>query len=1034
MPEATLLGRDADLATLDALLDAAASGCGALAVVSGEAGLGKSALLDEALSRAAARGFSIVEGRAWEFADAPPLFPLSAALRSVGIDVAEARAGGDQGAFLLWERVLEALAAVSEEAPVLWSVEDLHAADLQSIDVLTFLARPLRALRAVVLVTLRLEDARLDERARERLTRMKRDGAHLALEPLAPAEVVALARRSAGFEIPADVVNQLADLAGGNPLFVVEYARALAAARGHPGALATPPPTVRKLTLERTRWLPDATQRALEAAAVIGREFSGAVTGRVLGLLAARAIEGVLPALRSGLVIETAPGQFRFRHALIRDAIYEAIPPTERAALHARVAEALQSGTDSTDARMTRAHHALLALPSLDARVVTDLVEQSEALLEAQGAHDRAFTLRLRADAARRDGLLPPASSEHMLDSARLAQTAGRFAQSRRLCEELLARGRSGADPVLIARTALVLGSSLRPAVVDPVLTGALREADAGLDQSEARLHCLVRARLAAALQPAPEPEEPMGMARRAIETARTFGDAELLRDVLFFAGSALTDYAPADERLVCAEELLALAERSFDHPRTLTACARLGMDRLLNGDFDAFSALVDRALHVCDALGRAPRHRWRPLLTASMRAATLGQFAESERLTVEARELGSHCDDPALTVSGWMHRLCVQRLQRLDDVVAGQMDDLQQQTAAMGDSGIGHVLRAMMLSRAEDVAGTARALWQAIPHRARVSNEPDAAFMLAEATALAGSEAERRRVYHELLARPGVDAVMGHIFIMYDGPVSRLSGLLAASLGDLATAEKDLRRALTVAKQRYHSPWVAQIEYELGKTLAAVGRLDDARACFVAAAEGAAALSMPGLLDAAQRRIGEQPAPKATTSGLALEREGEVWLLRHGEHSIRVRDSRGMHLLARLVERAGEEIHVLALVSEGRTAESDAGEHLDDLARDRYRARLRELESEIDAAESGADLGRLDRLRTERDVLVLELSRAFGLGGKARRAGSATERARVNVRKRLKQAIEQVAAADTALGTYLERALRTGAFCSFRP
>ena len=105
----------------------------------------------------------------------------------------------------------------------------------------------------------------------------------------------------------------------------------------------------------------------------------------------------------------------------------------------------------------------------------------------------------------------------------------------------------------------------------------------------------------------------------------------------------------------------------------------------------------------------------------------------------------------------------------------------------------------------------------------------------------------------------------------------------------------------------------------------------------------------------------------------------------------VRVKDSRGMQLLARLVERPDEEIHVLVLASDegGSMAETSAGDQLDERARREYKTRLADLEEDIVEAERNADRGRLEKLRREADALKSELARAVGLGGKSRQAGS---------------------------------------------
>jgi hypothetical protein len=257
--------------------------------------------------------------------------------------------------------------------------------------------------------------------------------------------------------------------------------------------------------------------------------------------------------------------------------------------------------------------------------------------------------------------------------------------------------------------------------------------------------------------------------------------------------------------------------------------------------------------------------------------------------------------------------------------------------------------------------------------------------------------------------------------------------GLLDASLGDLASAETRLREAHALAVARRHAPWVAQIGWELAKVLRAARREDEARSLGEESLRIARELGMTGLV----KNAGGVEEPRA--AGVTIERSGATWRVVRGAIAVTVKDSRGMQLLARLVERPDEEIHVLALASdEGAPApESSAGEMLDDRARTAYRARLAEIDAELEDAErtGGADHDtRVAKHRGEKEAILAELARAVGLGGRARQAGSSTERARVNVQRRVKDAIARIGEADAALGGYFERAVRTGTFCCFRP
>jgi hypothetical protein len=166
------------------------------------------------------------------------------------------------------------------------------------------------------------------------------------------------------------------------------------------------------------------------------------------------------------------------------------------------------------------------------------------------------------------------------------------------------------------------------------------------------------------------------------------------------------------------------------------------------------------------------------------------------------------------------------------------------------------------------------------------------------------------------------------------------------------------------------------------------------------------------------------------------LQRGGEIWRIERGAEQANVKDSRGMRLLARLIEQPGVEVHVLALASDDGTSvpESTAGEVIDDRARTAYRRRVAEIAKQLDDAARAGDTRRAANLEHEQKALQAELARASGLGGRARQTGSATERARINVQKRMKDAITRIAEVDPNLGRFLDRAVQTGTYCCFRP
>jgi hypothetical protein len=141
--------------------------------------------------------------------------------------------------------------------------------------------------------------------------------------------------------------------------------------------------------------------------------------------------------------------------------------------------------------------------------------------------------------------------------------------------------------------------------------------------------------------------------------------------------------------------------------------------------------------------------------------------------------------------------------------------------------------------------------------------------------------------------------------------------------------------------------------------------------------------------------------------------------------------------MLAQLVDQPGREIHVLELASNGAGEaidRGDAGELLDLRARQEYKLRIDSLREELAEAEGWADSTRASGIQREIDALTQQIAAAVGLGGRERRTGSAAERARVVVQRRLREAIKRIAREDPQLGSHLDWAVRTGTFCAYEP
>lgn len=657
-------GRGAELALLSERLGAAAAGQGSIALLYGEAGIGKSTLAAAVAEQALQAGFRVESGRAMELTLAPAWFPLRGCLKALSI---EARADSEQAAFGLWESVLEALSRTTLSQPVLWYLEDLHAADAQTLDLLRYLAHPAKALRFMVLGTVRAKDPRIEPAAEERLNRLARDALRIDLGPLDDAAIGALVSQILGRPLDPKAIAEWSDRTGGNPLFLVECARSLRAQRGKATGL---PATVVQVVLERLAALPGEARALLERGAVLGRDFSASTLARMSGALPAATIDALLPALKSGLLSETGPGSFRFSHALVCEAILGALSREERREAHAQAEAALALLGDTPERLVARAWHAIDGLGRVPEARAEAIVRSAIALLAQQGAHDRAYALWLRWTE------LGSAAPSHLalIEGARLATLAGDYRGARAHSEAALGLARAvpqdgdqATHAAAFARAALALGADLTPGLVDPRLVRALEEASTLLaaPDGDPSLRCRVKARLAAAQQPARDPQLPVEMAREAIAEARRLGDPELIRETLFVASAALTEYVDVTEIKRLAEELLERSLVAGDHERALRAHIRRALAQLELGDIAAFQVDVDRIVAAARNLGH-PRLLWRPLIVGSLLALMLGRFEESERLLEEVDELRGLTDDPALAETYFAHRSL--RLLAIDD------------------------------------------------------------------------------------------------------------------------------------------------------------------------------------------------------------------------------------------------------------------------------------------------------------------------------------------------------------------------------
>ncbi|WP_249402216.1 ATP-binding protein [Streptomyces sp. YIM 121038] len=789
-----LLGRGVETAALEAAAHAALrAGRFTLALLSGEAGAGKTALAGDLAGRLGAAGWTTARGRVPEGAAAPAGWPWTEALAELGLPVGELGAapggpgGGDPVALRLRRRrwVGDRLAALAAGGrPLLLVLDDLHWADEESLDLLAGLATAPPAAPVLVVGTYR--DTEVPPLLGEFLGRAARaEPVRVRVGGLAEGPVRDLVAAVSGRDVDAATARAVCRRSGGNPFFVRELAR-LYAADGA-AALSGVPVGVRDLVRARLGTLGQEARTVLRLAAVVGAEAD-------LDLLCALAgdeevvLDAVEAATSAGFLAasEEAAEQVRFAHALVHETVYDDLSRPRRARLHTAVAETLERlRPDAVATDDALAHHYLSAgTRATAARAVTH-ASRAARRAEAAGAPHRARRLWGAAldaydrGAAERD---PAERLTLLMGLVRGLAVTGGLAQARRYRAEALAAAEG--DPALTAR---VIGAFDVPGIwarnddeeLSRRVVAAARRALDALPDDGTRARRVTRCRLLSAIA-----METRGDTTGAGAAAARAAEA-LARDLATGAGAG----AGADgERPEQGAALLAYALNgrflhTFHRPGLARERARIGAELV------ALSAR--HGLAGFEVLGH--------LMLIQAHAAR-AEFARADAAAAAADRLAERYGLPLVGVfTSWYAALRA--------AVAGRAEEAEAayRTAAgrlrgSGMSGMPEdellrlALRCLGLTEDAEVPGAGQLL--------------DVRLCLdARAAVRSGDRAAMADAYRRLL--PAGDELAGAgSGLLALGPVAQELGDLAAALGRPAAAH--YRTALAVAERAGAPHWAA--------------------------------------------------------------------------------------------------------------------------------------------------------------------------------------------------------------------------------
>ncbi|MEJ3652739.1 BTAD domain-containing putative transcriptional regulator [Actinomycetes bacterium KLBMP 9759] len=621
-----LVARDGEIALLDERLMAARRGRGGAVVVVGEAGIGKTRLVSAVAETARARGMLVAAGTCVD-AVTPPFRPWVSALRALGataaLDAPDRSHDPDADLHALHDRVVAALGGASE--PVLVVLDDVHWADPSSLRLLEHVAREATALPLVVVATARPEPGSHPGLLRDTLAEVHRvpGAARIELRPFTADDVGAYLRLHNAADDPATVAGLL-DRSGGNPFYLSELLRLPEHGSGVPAA-------ARDVIERRVARLPEPTRELLRAASVGGRDVEVDVLAAVNGLPAEDVIGHLEPAVAAGLLAEVPDTfDYRFSHALVRDALDAGLSRLRRARLHLATGREL-AGLPGTDSARLAHHFAKAAKVGGAVEAVAHASRAARqataqlALTEAVQLWELALASVPAADRAGRCTVLTE------LGQARRA--AGDAAGARRDVEEALSLAAETGDRAALVAAATAFGGPSpwlwRPyGVVDTDMVATLEDLLAGplADRDRAAL----LGTLAVELHYSPRRGEAEPIARDAAELARGLDDPALL-------GRTLTNLMHATFVPGRNAERLRVAAELVDLPGLPTAHAVVGrvqrMACLLRaGDL----AEWDRDLDRCEGLLAVARRPELESLVGMARTARRlmdGRFAEAEEL-----------------------------------------------------------------------------------------------------------------------------------------------------------------------------------------------------------------------------------------------------------------------------------------------------------------------------------------------------------------------------------------------------------------
>lgn len=899
--QTALFGREPELAVLADGLQNAMGGRSGLVLCEGDPGIGKTRLAAELADVARARGVLVAWGNGSDTPGAPPYWPWRQILRTLATQLDLCALAGEhrlvpdlarlapdvfdgdersvdrdaavEERFRQFDAIGRLLRMLSRREPLLIVLDDLQWADQASVLALQHVVETVREDHLFVMANTRSAPTRPGRAVSDLLHApvVRR----MQLAGLSSAAVGQQLSAVLGREVNDGEAAQVHAVTGGNPLYVAEVVRS-----ARYGTLSTAGASLRDAIGARLRRLnPDCVQ-VLEAASIVGMRFGVEVLADIVGRPALSCLATLDVAVAAGLVEAAAAGEFRFSHAVVRDAIEAGLSSGKRVELHCRAAAAIEKcyrgrlGPRLFDL----ARHWTVAAVAGERRGAADWVHRAANEAMRQLAFEDAARFFAQAldigagtlDAADRCQLLVSLGAARQL-SGDIAGGVEACRQAAQLAGEL-----SRAD--LSAEAAL----ALEPSFV-PELNLALRQlcetALAALDDDQVVLRARVTARFAETCHFLGDIEPARPASEGLVATAEKTGDPVALVAALQARQLVRSGPDGLAERTTLADRMLALGRDTADTRAQLWGHLWRIDAAVERGDLAAVAQELDATAWCAQQVG-GPLASWQLARARAMLAQAQARFADARRHEAKAFAAWAPIEGPAATVvrAALTSAAAHHSGHTTDSLRASGLDEPFVPGPDILASGVvGAVASAWVLTdvgRLDEAASIYRLLgpaegWRPFPHCALLG--------YAFGVAVAGALADRLDVTADLATlRARLEPYRGHHVVSgagcigYLGPVEFWLGLAAAHQHELDRAVDDIEQAVAISCRCGTPGFETEARYELAAVLARRRRGGDrtqARDLAAEAVTRAEALGMSPIAARARRLLDRiDPARSALT------------------------------------------------------------------------------------------------------------------------------------------------------------------------